>query len=114
MIFLFKFRPETKTINQQLVDILKTRSQVVEFIKNNQAENAFINNVKLIEAKQHKFIAPKIFQGERGGISIDRENNDDNVNAEEEEKKNTKTVFKAKLDSIMENYEKEKEVILFT
>lgn len=87
-----------KSVNQQLIEFLNIRQLSSNFSTANEKENMFINNVKIIESLYCK-----------ARSEIIRLNNSEKENNENRSRTDS---FKTKIDNIMLNYEKDREVRL--
>ncbi len=108
-----KIPPQEKTTNQQFVDLLNRRSNVVEFIQKNYHENNFINNIKIIEKKNKEIYGN--FKVVGNNLSDIEKNIQNNENAEDKNslplyEENQKVNYQKKIDTLISNYENEKEV----
>jgi len=111
-----------KSVNQQFIDLINKRNFTAEFVNRNFSENNFVNNIRILE-KRNKQIYGKsslnnstLFEGTKADESNLRtstasynEVSDNNRTSMENSNRN-QNIYMKKLDSLMINYEKEKEI----
>lgn len=103
-----------KTTNQQFLDLINKRGNLVQFIQKNYFENNFINNIKIIEKKNKEIYGTfKSTKNIQNDSTLLNENKLDSTSNTQDENQNQKLMYQKKLDSMIENYEKEKEAKSF-
>jgi hypothetical protein len=106
-----KVLPQEKTTNQQFVELINKRGNFVEFIQKNYHENNFINNIKIIEKKNKDIFGTfKSVNNFQNDSTINNESKLDTTSNTIDENQSQKLIYQKKIDFMIENYEKEKEV----
>jgi hypothetical protein len=86
-----------KSTNQQFIDLVDRRGNAIEFIKATFSENNFINNIKIIQQKNTFLKSKPILLTNVPEILVETPTN------------TSTTSYQSKLDTILENFEKERE-----
>ena len=102
MLILFRATP-IKTINQQLIESISIRQLSYNFSIQMDRENMYLNNVKIIESINLKQTSLKVEDLKPEKESHNPTNNEPQSNT---------SLFKTKIDNIMQNYEKDREIKL--
>lgn len=95
-----KTKPSEKTNNILFLECLDTRNKAIDFLYGTYTENNFINNVQIIK-KKNKILYSTINLQNASGT-----NNKETEGTEEENKQN---IYQSKLETIISNFEKEKQ-----
>jgi hypothetical protein len=99
-----------KTTNQQFLDLINNRGNLVEFIQKNYYENNFINNIKILEKKNKEIYGTfKSTNNFQNYSSLNKESKLDTTSNIKDDNQNQKLIYQKKIDSMIDNYEKEKE-----